>query len=130
MSGMTDRQSSAGGTGAAPGDLFMRHSAEIHPLVLENLSRIAELCRRHRVKRLDLFGSAAAGEFHAESSDLDFVVEFLPDVPKRPFAGYFELKEDLETLFDRKVDLVENTAIHNRYFREEVDETKVSLYAA
>ena len=108
----------------------MADLAEIHPLVQENLFHVAEICQRHHVKNLDLFGSAAAGAFNAESSDLDFVVEFLPDIPKRPFAGYFELKEDLERLFGRKVDLVESTAIHNRYFREEVNETKVSLYAS
>jgi hypothetical protein len=99
-------------------------------LIEEHRPQLAELCRKHGVKRLDLFGSAVTVRYDPHHSDLDFVVEFLPEAPKRAFAGYFELKEELETLFAREVDLVEEPAIHNRYFREEVDETRVPLYAA
>jgi uncharacterized protein len=42
---------------------------------------IAELCRRHRVRRLALFGSAVGEGFDPERSDLDFLVEFKPLPP-------------------------------------------------
>ena len=99
-------------------------------LIEVHQSELVELCRKHRVKRLDLFGSGVTERFDPGRSDLDMVVEFLHDAPRRAFAGYFELKEDLERLYQREVDLVEDPAIHNRYFRAEVDETRVSLYAA
>jgi predicted nucleotidyltransferase len=102
----------------------------VHSTVAGKLAESEALCRRHAVKRLDLFGSAATGRFDPDQSDLDFLVEFLPNAPKRAFAGYFELKEDLEKLFGREVDLVEAPAIRNQYFKEEVEATRVSVYAA
>jgi len=78
-----------------------------------------ELCRRFRVRRLDLFGSAASDDFDAERSDLDFLVEFEPDALS--FDAYFGLKESLEALFGRGIDLVEPSAIRNPYFKESVE---------
>jgi len=61
---------------------------------------------------------------------LDFLVEFLPLEPGRYADAYFGLKEELETLFDRDVDLVMESAVVNPYFREELDRTRTALYAA
>ena len=103
----------------------------MHPIVEAKLPEIAELCRRHHVKRLELFGSAATGKFDPKRSDFDFLVEFLPDAPRRAFAGYFDLKEDLEALFGRSVDLVDISAIRNPYFRQAINQgRRVLLYAA
>ena len=83
------------------------------PLVAERTSELAELCRRHHVKRLDIFGSAAVGDFNPENSDIDFLVDF-GNAPRKPrYGNHIDLKEDLETLFNRKVDLVDDTAIKN-----------------
>jgi uncharacterized protein len=99
-------------------------------VVAAHLMELQELCRKHSVRRLDIFGSAATGDFDAEESDLDFVVEFLP-VVRRGFKDvYFTLLDDLETLFNRRVDLVEASAIRNPYFRQSIEETRVPLYAA
>jgi uncharacterized protein len=91
---------------------------------------IAELCRKYRVSRLDLFGSATRPDFDPDKSDLDFLVRFddlnFSDASRR----YFGLIEDLERLLGRKVDLVSDRAIRNPYFRQEVDRTRVTLYAA
>lgn len=98
--------------------------------VADEGDQLSALCRKHSVKRLELFGSAACGDFDPSRSDLDFVVEFLP-VPRRGFGDvYFHLLSDLEALFGRKVDLVEVTAIRNRFFRASVEATKVPIYAA
>ncbi|MEK7358183.1 MAG: nucleotidyltransferase domain-containing protein, partial [Bdellovibrionota bacterium] len=68
---------------------------------------ISELCTRYGVARLELFGSAAEDRFDAERSDLDFLVEFMPDHELGPWLRhYFDLKEGLEDLFGRSVDLV------------------------
>jgi hypothetical protein len=67
---------------------------------------LRELCRRFHVRRLDLFGSATSADFDAEHSDLDFLVEFDPQAPEAlSFKTFFGLKESLEALFGRSVDL-------------------------
>ena len=48
------------------------------PTVAEHSDELKPICLRYNVQRLDLFGSAATGEYHPEESDLDFVVEFQP----------------------------------------------------
>jgi predicted nucleotidyltransferase len=65
------------------------------------------LCRRFHVRRLDLFGSAARGDFDPKRSDVDFLVEFDRSAPLHPFDSYLGLKEALEELFGRPIDLVE-----------------------
>jgi uncharacterized protein len=91
---------------------------------------LRQLCRRFHVRRLDLFGSAAGEDFEPSRSDLDFLVEFGP-VPSGGYAdAFFGLKESLEELFGRPVDLVAAAAIRNPYFRKSVEGAKVPLYAA
>lgn len=87
------------------------------------------LCRSFRVRRLELFGSAASGAFR-EASDLDFLVEFAEPDASGYADRYFGLLESLEALFNRPVDLVVASAIRNPYFREMVDRTRQLLYAA
>ncbi|MHB8141543.1 MAG: nucleotidyltransferase family protein [Vulcanimicrobiaceae bacterium] len=102
-------------------------------MIAEIEQRRAELevlCRRFRVRRLDVFGSAAAGEFRSGESDLDFLVEFEPSAGPGYADRYFGLLESLEALFGRPVDLVVASAINNPYFRESVARSKVVLYAA
>ena len=69
-----------------------------------------------------------AGGFDLSGSDLDFLVEFLPLGPGRHADAYFGLKEELEALFDRDVDLVMDSAVVNPYFREELDRTRTVLF--
>lgn len=93
-------------------------------------SAVEALCRRYRVRRLRLFGSAATGAFTPATSDLDFVAEFInthsPDYPDR----YLDFAEALETLFNRQVDLLTERAIRNPYFRREVERTAQVIYEA
>ncbi len=88
------------------------------------------LCRKYHVRSLELIGSATNEGFDATRSDLDFLLEFLPDAPDRIFNGYFDLKFDLERLFERKVDLVMPRAIRNRFFLEAVNRQRKLVYAA
>jgi predicted nucleotidyltransferase len=98
-------------------------------LIESNRPRIADLCRRHGVKRLELFGSAARGDF-AETSDLDFFVEFLSDDWHGAADRWFGLQEGLESLLARKIDLVNVKAAKNPYFLQAANRHKVPLYAA
>jgi predicted nucleotidyltransferase len=97
------------------------------PLVAQNLEAIAELCRRFGVLKLDLFGSAATGEFNQETSDLDFVVDFGEYAPGY-LDRFFGLEEALKHLFGRDVDLVTEKSIQNPIFRRSVDRSRKPIY--
>ena len=88
------------------------------------------LCRRFHVRRLDLFGSAARGDFDPDRSDFDFVVDFDRTAPQHPFDSYFGLKEELEALFGRNVDLVELSAVRNPYLKASIEQSRENVYAA
>jgi predicted nucleotidyltransferase len=79
------------------------------------------LCRRFHVRRRDLSGSTARGDFDPEHSDIDFLVEFDRSAPQHPFDAYFGLEEPLEVLFGRPVDLVEAGAVRNPYLKASID---------
>lgn len=91
-------------------------------------SEVAELCRRLRVRRLDIFGSATSQEFGAES-DVDVLVRFEGN-GERLFDRYFDLKEGLEKIFGRSVDVVVETAVRNPYFRASIEASRRNVYAA
>ncbi len=91
-------------------------------------TEVADLCRRFGVRRLDLFGSAARGDFDPARSDLDFLVAFEPEA--LPFSTYFDFKDALETLFGRSVDLVEPGAIRNPYLKKSISESQELVFAA
>jgi hypothetical protein len=59
--------------------------------IASHREELRALCRRFHVRRLDLFGSAARGDFDPEHSDVDFIVEFERDAPLHPFDAYFGL---------------------------------------
>ncbi|HJS42173.1 MAG TPA: nucleotidyltransferase domain-containing protein [Gemmatimonadales bacterium] len=93
-------------------------------------ARIAELCRRFHVRRLDLVGSATRGDFDPARSDFDIVVEFGPADGLRALDMYFGLKEELETLLGRPVDLIMPAAVVNPYVRANMERDRTTLYAA
>ncbi|MXX93234.1 MAG: hypothetical protein F4Y63_07280 [Chloroflexi bacterium] len=100
------------------------------PLIQNHTDDIAEICRRHHVKRLEVFGSAAVGDFNPQTSDIDFLVDFDEAVAGRRFQTRLELTDALQTLFGRHVDLVVYKNVVNPYFRRSVDATKEPIYEA
>lgn len=92
-----------------------------------NKDRLFEICDNHKVKELYLFGSALTGKFH-ESSDIDLLIQFYQVDLNDYFDNYMDLKEKLEELFNRPVDLIENQAIRNPIFRRVVDREKQLIY--
>lgn len=89
-----------------------------------------QLCRKHRVLRLFLIGSATDDTFDPARSDLDFLVEFQPQERKGWDDVFFQLLKDLESLFGRKIDLIERSGVTNPVVRASMERSKVSLYAA
>ena len=91
---------------------------------------LVELCRKYRVRRLDVFGSAARGDFNEHSSDVDLLVEF-DDIPHADRAdAYLGFLMAVEALLRRRVDLVELGAVRNPYLRRGIEESRELVYAA
>lgn len=102
----------------------------MHQLIEAKRQEIEDLCRALSVRRLDLFGSAVDDSFDVESSDIDVLVEFDSQPGFNHFDAYFGLKEGLERLLGRPVDVVSATSIRNPYFKQRVLDTRELLYAA
>lgn len=88
---------------------------------------VERICRRLPVKRLGLFGSAV-GEGFSAGSDVDVLVVFDSDENIDLFDNYFELKEQLERLFQREVDLLVDKEFQNPVLKESIDRTRVIVY--
>jgi predicted nucleotidyltransferase len=91
---------------------------------------IVRLCKQYKVKKLEIFGSAITDSFNNDSSDIDFLVEFLSMQPVQHAQCYFSLLADLQDLFQRDIDLVEIPALRNPYFIKNIQSTRNILYAA
>jgi len=92
-----------------------------------NKVKLFELCETHKVKELYLFGSALTDMFN-DSSDIDMLILFNEVDLLEYFDNYMDLKEKLEQLFLRPVDLVENQAIRNPIFRKVIEREKKLIY--
>ena len=92
---------------------------------------IEKLCQRWDIVELSFFGSVLRDDFHADS-DVDVMVSFSPSAEYGLFA-LSRLQEELESIFGRKVDLVDRAAIESsRNFirRKEILESRETIYAA
>ena len=90
-------------------------------------ARLADLCRRYRVRELSVFGSAARGEMRPDS-DIDLLVEFLPEA-EIDLVDHAGLMLDLSRLLGRKVDLVSKNGLKPLIRASVLDEAR-PLYAA
>jgi predicted nucleotidyltransferase len=98
--------------------------------IQERLNEIAILCKSHQVSSIALFGSAA-NETMNEHSDIDLLVEFSEDLDVLEYAdNYFSLLEKLEALLGKPVDLVSRKSLTNPILMQEINRSKVALYAA
>ena len=110
---------------------ILQAAARVTHAVAAKLPAVADLCAKHQVRRLALFGSGTTERFNPKGgSDLDFMAEFQPMSPREHAESYFGLMEDLASLLGVPVDLVEAGAIRNPYFQEAVRNTQVVLFEA
>ena len=102
----------------------------MNQLIEKNIQEIRKICRKNSVAELYLFGSALSDEF-SDQSDLDFAYVLKEDLsPIEQGDAFFRLLEELESLFYRNIDLVSYRVVKNPIFKQELDRTKESLYAA
>lgn len=90
---------------------------------------VKALCERNKVKSLFAFGSVTRNDFNAQS-DVELLVDFEENDPFNYIDLYFNFKNKLESLLKRQVDLLEERAVKNRLFKEELTHTKVKIYGA
>ena len=88
---------------------------------------IIKLCKAHKVKSLYAFGSVLSDNFNAES-DIDLIVDFANMDVEDYADNYFDFKFSLQELFKRPIDLLEEKAIRNPYFRENVNKQHQLVY--
>ena len=83
----------------------------MHADILRHRDELADLCRRHGVARLDVFGSAARGaDFDPARSDVDLLVEFAPTTPRR-LAALLDFEAEAGKALARPVEVVDRRAI-------------------
>lgn len=90
--------------------------------------RLTEFCQKWKVKELSLFGSVLRDDFSPDS-DIDVLVTFLPDAPWSMW-DLMDMREQLQLLFGRAVDLVEKDALRNPFRRHEILQNHKVVYAA
>jgi len=98
-------------------------------IIEKNIDIIRELCKKHKVANLFVFGSVLTDRFN-EGSDIDFIVDF-KDVDLYEYAdNYFDFKFSLEDIFQREIDLLEDQAVRNPYLRKSIDSSKRLVYGS
>ncbi len=103
----------------------------MHTAIADKKEELAELCRRHGVIRLEVFGSAARGtDFDPKSSDADFLVEFRLEGDRARLQQYLNFAEALRQALGRSVDLVESDAVRNPYLRAAINRSRELIYAS
>jgi hypothetical protein len=88
---------------------------------------VRSLCASHKVKRLYAFGLVLTSKFNDES-DIDLIVDFDPMDVESYADNYFDLKFSLQDIFRRPIDLLEEKAIRNPYFKQAVCQHRKLVY--
>lgn len=96
-------------------------------MIQTHIGQIAALCAKYKVKSLFAFGSITQNELKPES-DIDFLVDIEGRDPIAYSDNYFALKFQLEQLFNRPIDLLEQRAMKNQYLQQRIDHSKVLVY--
>jgi len=96
-------------------------------LIEKNINTISLLCELHKVNHLYVFGSILTDKF-SEKSDVDLIVDFKEIELLKYADNYFDFKFSLEDVLKRPIDLLEEKAIKNPYFKESIDKQKKLIY--
>ncbi len=98
-------------------------------LISDNQAAIAALCREFGIRKLEVFGSAASGKFDPDQSDVDVIAD-LGGYERGVARRFMRFARALEAVLGRKVDIITEEQIRNPYFRQAVDEQRVTIYEA
>lgn len=100
--------------------------------VKNNLDQILDTCKKMQLKSLYLFGSGAREKDYNRDSDLDFMFQFKVSEDGMPLAGYdyFDLLYSLESITGKKIDLLAQEKLVNKYLIERIEKEKVKIYEA
>jgi uncharacterized protein len=90
-------------------------------------SEIASLCEKHKVKTLFAFGSVIRDDFKPDS-DIDLIVDFKPIIIEQYADNYFSLKFSLQEILKKPIDLLEEKAIKNPYFKKAIEQQRQLIY--
>ena len=88
---------------------------------------IKRICSIYNVKSLYAFGSVISDQFN-EKSDVDFIVDFNAIDIKNYADNYFDFKFSLQDILNRNIDLIEEKAIKNPYFKKSVNKQRKLVY--
>jgi len=91
--------------------------------------QIRKICIELQLNKLDLFGSITTDNF-GPNSDLDIIVEFKKDDTRNHFDSYFLLKNRLQNIFHRPVDIIIDGSVRNPYLKENIAKTRKNIYAS
>ncbi|MCF8204975.1 MAG: nucleotidyltransferase domain-containing protein [Methylotenera sp.] len=101
----------------------------MHPSIVQAREAIAALCRRHRIARLEVFGSAARGDDFRIDSDADLLVAF--ETGHRVGLDEWDAaRRDFEALLGRPVDLVQSGAVRNPFVMRQIEQERELVFAA
>lgn len=93
----------------------------------KHIKDIARLCSSHKVKELYAFGSVLSDKF-TKDSDIDLLVNFEPIDVSLYADNYFDFKFSLQKILNRRIDLLEEKAIKNPYFRQSINQKRQLIY--
>ena len=92
------------------------------------LMSIPDFCQRWKIREFSIFGSALRDDFSA-TSDVDVLVDFNPGVAWG-IDEWIAMRDELEAVFGRRVDLVSRASLRNPFRRSEILRTRKVLHAA
>lgn len=89
----------------------------------KNIEQIKQLCKELGVKNFSVFGSLLTDHFSSES-DIDFVIDFDKDDPIKYTDLYFQLKDKLEQILKRQIDLIEERGLKTHFLERKLTSQK------
>jgi len=101
---------------------------DLTSLIHDKYDEFVNLCRHHKADKIYSFGSSITDHFDAEKSDIDLVVKLNIEDPIDYGEALLSFWDELELLFNRKIDLLTDESINNPYLRKSIESTKKLIY--
>ena len=96
-------------------------------IIEQHSEQIQKVCSEHKVDQMFVFGSVLTKDFN-ENSDVDFLIKFGEIDLYDYFENLLNLKESLENILHRKIDILEVQAVKNPYLKKSIDNSKLLIY--